>query len=185
MFGWINECTEELVISKFGIEAWHRIKKRANCTVEDGGFVRHDRYSDGSTVDLVVAASQELGLSVSDVLEAFGAYFFHFTRNQGYDTLLACQGGSLRTWLANVNALHDHLESSFPPGFVKPTFWCEDEEDSIESGSILLHYFSKRGNLLAPVVKGVVKEVASHFFDVQINMEELQIQDTDNANFST
>lgn len=180
MFGWINDCTEQLICSKFGVETWHSIKEKAGCTVEDGGFVRHERYGDSSTVELVVAASQVLKLPVDTVLEVFGQYFMEFTRNEGYENLLKCQGGTLRSWLANVNALHDHLEASLPEGFVKPVFWCEDDTDGI-----LLHYFSKRGSLLAPVVKGVVKEVARFHFDVHIIMENLQLQGENEAKYST
>ena len=69
-------------------------------------------------------------------------------RNKKYLNLkqiiyIICQGSTLRTWLSKINALHDHLESAFPRGMIKPVFWCEDDED-IE-GSIILHYFSKRG----------------------------------------
>ena len=46
MFGWINDCTEKLVISKFGVETWHAVKEKAGCTVKDGGFIRHERYSE-------------------------------------------------------------------------------------------------------------------------------------------
>lgn len=186
MFGWINDCTEQLICSKFDVATWHRIKQRADCHVPDGGFVRHERYDDASTVALVVAASEELGMTVPAVLEVFGQYFMEFTRNEGYENLLRCQGSTLRTWLANVNALHDHLEASLPDGFVKPVFWCQDDNDNDDHDHcILLHYFSRRGSLLAPVVKGVVKEVARFHFDVEIEMQELELQDVDGAKYST
>lgn len=183
MFGWINECTENLVVSHFGVDAWHKIKEKAGCTVSDGGFIRHHQYADESTVALVVAASEVLGLEVSEVLEAFGRHFMEYTRDQGYDSLLCCQGSTLRTWLCNVNALHDHLESSLPEGFIKPVFWCERENG--QEGTLILHYYSKRGSLLAPVVKGVVKEVARYHFDVLIEMEQLQLQESDDAKFTS
>ena len=122
MFGWINDCTESLVVTKFGKEKWHEIKEKAQCKVVDGGFIRHKYYSDESTVALVVAASEVLGLEVDAVLEAFGQYFMEFTRKNGYDNLLQCQGSTLRLWLSNLNALHDHLQSSLPKGFVAPVF---------------------------------------------------------------
>lgn len=179
MFGWINDCTEKLVISKFGVENWHLIKQQAGCTIEDGGFIRHEYYPDDSTVQLVVAASNVLGLTVAQVLEAFGVFFMEFTRAAGYENLLACMGNTLRSWLSNMNALHDHLESSLPRGMVKPVFWCEDDED--QEGVLVLHYYSKRGNLLVPVVIGVVKEVSRYHFDVDIEMELLQTQNEDGA----
>ena len=67
MFGWINECTESLVVTKFGVEKWHEIKAKADCKVIDGGFIRHEYYTDESTVALVVAASEVLGIYLSMV----------------------------------------------------------------------------------------------------------------------
>lgn len=174
MFGWINDCTESLVVSKFGIEKWHEIKAKAGCEVQDGSFIRHQYYDDSSTLALVMAASDVLGVSVDDVLEAFGQHFMEFTRHNGYDNMLSCQGSTLRLWLSNLNALHDHLQSSLPKGFVAPVFWCEDDEEV--GGSILLHYYSERGGGLTPIVVGVVKEVARYHFDLEINMMRLQLQ---------
>ena len=179
MFGWINDCMEKLVISKYGIEKWHEIKSKAGCQVSDNGFVRHQLYPDDSTVQLVVAASEILGLSVDEVLEAFGVFFMEFTRGEGFENLLQCQGSTLRTWLSNLNALHDHLESSFPPGMVKPVFWCEDDDN--EEGCIIVHYYSKRGNLLVPLVVGLVKEVARFHFDVKVEMQMIQKQAVEGA----
>mmetsp|Transcript_29543 Transcript_29543/g.45097 ORF Transcript_29543/g.45097 Transcript_29543/m.45097 type:complete len:753 (-) Transcript_29543:178-2436(-) len=174
MFGWINDCTESLVVTKFGIEKWRAIKEKAGCDVDDGAFIRHQYYDDKSTISLVVAASDILGISVDDVLEAFGQHFMEFTRHSGYDNMLSCQGSTLRLWLSNLNALHDHLQSSLPSGFVAPVFWCEDDEEV--DGSILLHYYSERGGLLTPIVVGVVKEVARYHFDLEITMQGLQKQ---------
>jgi hypothetical protein len=184
MLGWINCCIEELVLSRFSLDAWHKIKEKAGCTVEDGQWVRHKVYTDAETVALVMAASEVLGLTSEQVLEAFGKFFHEFTLAQGYSNLLDCQGSTLKLWLSNVNALHDHLEGSMPPGFTKPVFWCEDEEGS-NGTAILLHYFSKRGSLLAPVVVGVVKEVAVHHFDVEIVMDRLSTQGESGSKFSS
>jgi class 3 adenylate cyclase len=171
------------VLSKFGVEVWHKVKQVAGCTVKDFGFVRHEYYPDADTVALVVAASQVLGVSVDFVLETFGTFFMEFTRKNGYENLLNSQGSTLRLWLSNMNALHDHLASSLPPGFVKPVFWCEDCDEI--KGSILLHYFSKRGSLLAPLVVGVVKEVARFHFKTDVTMTRLALQGEQESEFTT
>ena len=185
MFGWINDCTESLVTSKFGIDKWHEIKRKAGCEVKDDSFVRHKYYSDQSTVELLVAASEVLDMSVEDVLEAFGQYFMEFTRRHGYDNLLSCQGSTLRLWLSNLNALHDHLQSSLPAGFIAPVFWCEDDDYEGHEGCILLHYYSQRGSLLVPLVVGIVKEVSRYHFNIEVSMERLQIQTENDAKFTT
>jgi len=184
MFGWINDCTESLVITKFGGDTWQKIKEKANCEIEDGGFVRYKYYPDKDTVELVVAASEVLGISVDDVLFAFGDYFIDYVQENGYSNVLECLGSNLHDWLSNLNSLHDHLQASYPKGFVAPVFWSEDDEES-KSGAILVHYFSHRGSLLVPLVVGVIKKVSIVFFDIEIDMNQLQIQDENEANHTT
>jgi len=184
MFGWINDCTECLVLTKFGEETWHKIKEKAGCEIIDGGFLRYKYYPDSDTVQLVVAASEVLGIGVDDVLFAFGDYFIDYVQDNGYSNVLECLGSNLRDWLSNLNSLHDHLQASYPKGFVAPVFWSEDDEES-EEGAILVHYFSQRGSLLVPLVVGVIKKLARVYFDIEINMDQLNLQDEDEANNTT
>mmetsp|Transcript_21651 Transcript_21651/g.47288 ORF Transcript_21651/g.47288 Transcript_21651/m.47288 type:complete len:467 (+) Transcript_21651:386-1786(+) len=180
MFGWINDCTECLVLTKFGEETWQRIKEKAGCEVQDGGFLRYKYYPDSDTVQLVVAASEVLGIGVDDVLFAFGDYFIDYVQENGYSNVLECLGSNLRDWLSNLNSLHDHLQASYPKGFVAPVFWSEDDEE-LSKGAILVHYYSQRGSLLVPLVVGVIKKVARVYFDVEIDMDQLELQDENEA----
>ena len=91
MLGLINDCAEQLVITKFGIDAWHAIKEAAGCSVKDHGFEQHGHYPDSATVDIVVAAANALSVGVDDVLELFGQFFLQYTIDKGYDNLLRCQ----------------------------------------------------------------------------------------------
>jgi hypothetical protein len=183
MFGWINDCTECLVVSNFGEEAWHKIKDKAGCTVDDGGFLRYQYYTDAETVQLVVAASEVLDLTVDEVLFAFGDYFVDYVKDNGYANVLQCLGSNLRDWLSNLNTLHDHLQASYPKGFVAPVFWSEGDEDYVatpagaESNAILVHYFSHRGSLLVPLVNGLLKKVARNYFGIEIVLDQLELQD--------
>ena len=88
MFGWINDCTECMIVSKFGEENWHRIKAKGDCDIADRGFLRYKYYPDSVTVQLVVAASEVLGISVDDVLFAFGDYFIDYVQDNGYSNVL-------------------------------------------------------------------------------------------------
>lgn len=185
MFGWINDCTECLVISKFGEKTWHEIKEKANCKVEDGGFLRYKYYPDADTVQLVVAASEVLGITVDEVLFTFGEFFVGYVQDNGYENVLECLGSNLRDWLSNLNSLHDHLQASYPKGFVAPVFWSEDDTEfdnssgGAERNAILVNYFSHRGSLLVPLVVGLIKRVAKVYFDIEIEMDQLQLQDED------
>ena len=183
MFGWINDCTECLVVSKFGEDTWHKIKEKAECTVPDGGFLRYKYYHDSETVTLVVAASEVLGITVDDVLFAFGQYFLEYVRDNGYSNVLECLGSNMRDWLSNLNSLHDHLQASYPEGFVAPTFWSEDDPEV--DGAILVHYHSRRGSLLVPLVDGLIKQIGIDYFDIEIKMDQLQLQDEEEARNTT
>ena len=164
--------------SKFGEETWHSIKEKAKCEVVDGGFLRYKYYPDSDTVTLVVAASEVLGISVDDVLEAFGDYFIDYVQDNGYSNVLECLGKNLRDWLSNLNTLHDHLQASYPQGFVAPVFWSEDDPNSsAEEGAILVYYYSQRGSLLVPLVVGCLKKLAMVYFDIEIHLERLTLQD--------
>jgi guanylate cyclase soluble subunit beta len=160
MYGLVFEIVEEWVIEKQGIEKWHAIKQKAGCSVKD-------HYEE--LVDLILAASELLGVAVPDLLEAFGHYVIrHYFLNR-YDDLLGCQGSTLRTWLSNLNAMHDHVQKTFPgENFQAPIFWSEDC-DGVE-GSIMLHYYSLRGALLVPMVVGIVDELASFHFEVEVKI---------------
>ena len=179
MYGWINDCIEKLVVEKFGIEKWHAIKEKAGVDVPDGCWVRLQVYDDGCTVDLVMAAADILGVGSDVVLELFGQYFIHFVKGEGYSNLMFCQGDNLKSWLNNINDLHLHLENTLPE-IVAPEFWCVDDPTTL--GAVILRYRSKRGSLLAPLVVGLVKEVAVMYFNVNVDFTLLHLQDDELEN---
>jgi hypothetical protein len=84
--------------------------------------------------------------------------------------------------MSNINAIHQHLQTTFPKKMTMPQFWCE--EDETQDGCLLLHYHSKRGNMLAPLAKGLVAEIAEFQFGVKIDMQRLNTQDVDGAEFT-
>jgi guanylate cyclase soluble subunit beta len=184
MYGLVFEIVEEWVIEKQGIETWHMIKEKAGCEIKDQSFLRRAYYQDENLIDIIVAASELLSTSVPDILEAFGHYVIMHHFANGYDDLLRCQGSTLRQWLSNLNAMHDHVQMSFPgENFIAPIFWCEDC-DQVE-GSILLHYYSLRGTLLVHMVVGIVEQLASYHFEVQVKMHRLALQDEDGSSITT
>ncbi|KAL3940805.1 MAG: hypothetical protein SGBAC_004721 [Bacillariaceae sp.] len=184
MHGLVYEIFEDWVIHNHGIGIWHTIKERAGCEVADQAFVTRTYYRYETWKGLVEAASEELNISSSDILESYGHHNIRYHFDNGYGALLKCQGATLRQWLSNLNAMHDHIQRSFPgDNYCPPVFWCEDC-DEVE-GSILLHYSSKRGNLLVPWVVGIVSEIAVTFFDVEIRMDQQVLQDEDGASSTT
>jgi guanylate cyclase soluble subunit beta len=180
MLGWINDCVEKLVIEKFGVEVWHAVKEKAGCEVKDGGFLKLEHYTDNSTTSLVDAASELSGLTVPQVYEAFGVFFVAYVIDEGYENLLCCQGSTLKDWMTNINAIHSHLQTTFPKKMIMPEFWCEENGD----GTLSLFYFSTRGNFLSPLAAGLVTEVAKRQFDLSIVMTRRTSQGVDGAKFT-
>ena len=141
MHGLVYEIFEEWVLEQQGIQAWHAIKEKAGCDVQDQAFVTRTFYSYDSWVDLVTATADVLGSSFDSILEEYGHYNIRYHFTHGYDALLKCQGSTLRQWLSNLNAMHDHIQKSFPGGnFCPPVFWCEDsdsDEGDVDDGDVI------------------------------------------------
>lgn len=160
----------------------------------------HQTAPTNSTVDLVKAASQVTGHSSDDLLVALGEFVVHHLQDEGYDQWLRCPGKSLRSWLGNLNAIQQHLELVFRPaknvteedvkksGLTSslPRFYCqEDDNGSLlfrcsfpedSSSSSRAKASARRKELswwTAPIVKGMVSEVAGTLFDVEIQIGQL------------
>ncbi|KAG7370247.1 adenylate/guanylate cyclase [Nitzschia inconspicua] len=182
MLGWINDCVEKLVLHKFDLATWHAVKEKAGLShYKDGGFLKLESYPLKTTTDLVQAASDLSGLTVPQVYEAFGEFFVPYIIGEGYHNLLCCQGSTLRDWMSNINAIHQHLQNTFPKSMTMPEFWCETNRD----GSLRLFYFSARGSFLAPVAVGIVREVAKFQFELDIIMTQVTTQGVDGSRFTS
>lgn len=180
MLGWMNDCIEKLVMSKWGIEKWHAVKEEAGCDIKDNGFLKLENYHDESTVVLVEATSDLTGLSIYDVYRSMGTYFVHYISDEGYENLLCCQGHTLKEWMAGINAIHSHLQTTLPNKMMMPEFWCEENAD----GTLSLFYMSSRGSYLSPLAEGLVTEVARLQFDLDITMTLVSLQGEEGARFT-
>jgi hypothetical protein len=90
----------------------------------------------------------------------------------------------LKEWLNSVNDMHDNFKSRLPE-FIAPEFSCVDDIEDENEEAIILHYYSLRGSLLAPVVVGMVTEVAKNSFNMNIRMERIATQDENGSRFTS
>lgn len=120
MHGWINHVLEAMVLEMFGESVWEQTKKDAGCSVPTGRWVLLEVHDDSVTVSLAVALCAIVKLEIPVALEAFGKYFMQHVRAKGYYKLLACQGSNLKTWLSNINELHEHLKNTMSKQFDFP-----------------------------------------------------------------
>ena len=164
MYGLINKALNNMVVSKFGPEAWNNIVTAAG--LEEGSFVSMERYDDDVTYALVGAASEVLEAPPEACLEMFGHYWVTVTATEAYELLMESTGTTMVEFLQNVNTLHDRITSTFI-GYIPPYF--EVDQNGTE---LRVRYESEREGL-TPFVVGLLKGLAERF------SEEIELGDVE------
>ncbi len=168
MYGLVNKAIRDMVCSGFGEDTWQRIRARAE-VVEDR-FLSMESYPDDLTHRLVLAASQELGLTSAEIMEKFGEYWVRYTGQEGYGEMMALAGDTLPEFLGNLDELHARVGVSFPQ-LQPPQFDCEAADEQ----ELTLHYHSQRQGL-APMVIGLVQGLGDRF-DTEVDVTQTAHRD--------
>ena len=103
-----------------------------------------------------------LGLDADSILEMFGEQFLLWCQESGYAKTLQLLGRSLKDFLTNLDALHDHLSIIYE-GMHAPSFRCTEENNNL-----YLHYYSDR--MLDSIVIGVVKSVGRELYGIEVDV---------------
>ncbi|EFJ47487.1 guanylyl and adenylyl cyclase family member, partial [Volvox carteri f. nagariensis] len=154
---WINNSVESFVRDTFGDAVWTSVLTAAGVS-DSGGWVSSCPYPDSETYKLVVTASNMLGVTPAQALEAYGVYFVDYVTKQGYGKLLHTLGSNIAEFLQSLNNLHLHLTMSFP-AMSAPAFKCT----GVGPESLELHYHSNRP-ALGPIVVGVLRGLAERYW---------------------
>lgn len=154
MYGMVNRAVRDMVLARFGSEAWQQIHTGANAPAD---FEKMQAYDDEVTYRLVGAASEHLGIPAADVMRAFGVYWVIETAEKGYGPLLALWGNSLEQFLGNLDALHSRVAETFA-ALQPPSFRVVRHGH----GELEVHYTSHREGL-APFVVGLLEGVGQRF----------------------
>eukprot|EP00930_Biecheleria_cincta_P020337 TRINITY_DN15312_c0_g1_i1.p1 TRINITY_DN15312_c0_g1~~TRINITY_DN15312_c0_g1_i1.p1 ORF type:complete len:125 (-),score=19.52 TRINITY_DN15312_c0_g1_i1:405-779(-) len=85
---------------------------------------------------------------------------------------MAAHGNCLFDFLHNMNSMHYHLQGSLP-SLVPPEFAVEAGGDK---RTLILHYWSMRPGL-APLVEGVVQQVAKDYFHLTLNFDDYEMEE--------
>lgn len=170
MYGLINRAIQEMVCEHHGSDAWEAIKAKAD--IEESRFLILHSYPDDLTHRLVKAASDVLGLTGGEIMQAFGRYWVEYTGKAGYQELLEMAGDTLPDFLNNLDELHSRVGIQFPE-LKPPEFDCEQLDDT----TIELNYESSRQGL-APMVVGLVEGLGERF---QQQVEVTQTEDRQNG----
>ncbi|OLP16557.1 heme NO-binding protein [Leptolyngbya sp. 'hensonii'] len=169
MYGLVNKAIEDMVCSHFGEETWQTIKQKAELEID--AFISMEGYPDDVTHKLVKAASEVLGLSASEIMQAFGEYWVTYTASEGYGEMMEMSGDNLPEFLENLDNLHARVGVIFPQ-LQPPSFDCSEQTEE----SLHLHYYSSREGL-APMVVGLVKGLGTRF-DTEVDVTQTQSRET-------
>ncbi|HAX77648.1 MAG TPA: heme NO-binding protein [Cyanobacteria bacterium UBA11372] len=170
MYGLVNKAIRDMVCDRFGEDSWNQIKQKAECQVDT--FLSMEPYPDDLTHRLVKAASEILGLSTAEIMQAFGQYWVEYTAQEGYGELMDMSGDTLTEFLQNLDDLHARVGMYFPQ-LKPPSFACTD----LSENSMNLHYRSTRKGL-TPMVVGLLKGLGIRF---KIIIKISQIQSRENG----
>ncbi len=155
MHGLVNQGIHDLAVQLGGEQLWLDIRAAAGVDVDN--FIGMDNYSDDMTYQLVHGASVVLGLSESDVLQAFGKHWVMYTGRRGYGPIFDTMGPTLPEFLANLDGMHTRLSLSMPE-LRPPSFVCEQRTDQL----LRLEYWSDRPGL-APMALGLLSGLGELF----------------------
>jgi hypothetical protein len=73
MYGLVNQAIQELVIEKFGQEVWEKVNLTSGVNIDR--FLSNESYDDSVTYKLAQAVSEVAGITIGEVLMAFGEYW--------------------------------------------------------------------------------------------------------------
>lgn len=176
MYGLVNKAIEDMVCTQFGEKTWKEIKQKAELEIDT--FISMEGYPDDVTHKLVKAASEVLGLSSSEIMQAFGEFWVKYTAQEGYGEMMEMSGDNLPEFLENLDNLHARVGVIFPK-LKPPSFDCTNQTEE----TLSLHYHSDRQGL-APMVVGLVKGLGTRFdTEVYVTQTESREEGADHDAF--
>jgi len=168
MYGIVNRAIEDLVIDNFGEEKWETILTKSEIDVDF--FISNEPYDDEITYKLAAAASEVLGISVGEVLFAFGEWWILKTGKEKYGGLMSAGGRNLREFMLNLPAFHNRIMLIYPK-LTPPEF----QVSNIGENNIDVHYYSKREGL-QEFVRGLLSGLGK-MYDTPVDIELIQSRD--------
>ena len=164
MYGLVNRAIKDCILDGFGDEVWARVEKRSQ--TDASHYVSMTPYPDEVTLSIIGAACEELGTDAGTLLRTFGRFWVLNTANLEYGDLMALGGADLKTFLINLDQMHEQVAITFQ-NLRQPSFTLEETADQY-----LLHYRSERDGLSEFVV-GLLQGLSEHFQE-PLNVEQVQ-----------
>lgn len=140
MYGIVNKAIQELVTAQFGEQKWNEVKTKSGITYDY--FLSNESYDDDITYRLAQTTSEVCGLTLTEVLNAFGEFWVLKTGKEKYGSLMESGGSTLREFLINLPNFHSRVILIYP-NLTPPEF----KISHLEENSLCMHYISKRAGL--------------------------------------
>lgn len=154
MKGTIVKCVEELVGTKFGQSKWKECLKKAGLS-EGKIYTTMDDVADAEVMQIVNSVPAVSGLSMDQVMDAFGDYWVTVYAPSIYKVYFD-KAKNAREFLLNLDQVHTamtkSIKSANPPHFKYE--WKGDKH-------LIMHYNSGRG--LVGLMPGLVRGVAKYY----------------------
>lgn len=155
MYGLVNRGIKDFAMDAGGADLWEAIRVRANC--EDDEFLSMQAYEDQLSMDLVAAASEELGIAADELLRKFGRFWVLFTGKEGYGPLMDMSGNTFSEFVESLDSMHARIKTSMPE-LQPPQFSCTRRSET----ELDVTYLSDRVGLV-PMVEGLFMGLADKF----------------------
>ena len=165
MYGIVNKAIQDLVTANFGAAKWEVILEKSG--VEEDFFISSEAYDDDITFKLAKAVSEEMDMSLKDVLIAFGEWWVVKTTKEKYGGLMESGGSTFKEFIVNLPLFHNRVMLIYPK-LTPPEFKVSE----VSENSLNLHYFSKREGL-QEFVRGLIQGLGI-MFKTTVAIELLQ-----------
>lgn len=165
MYGIVNKSIQDLVIANFGIEKWEIIREKSGIDVDF--FISNEAYDDDITFKLALAVSEEMNMSINEVLVTFGEWWIIKTTKEKYSDLMESGGSNLKEFILNLPMFHNRVTLIYPK-LSPPEFKVTD----VTNSSLNLHYISSRIGF-QEFVRGLIQGLAKRF-DTKVVIELIQ-----------
>ncbi len=168
MKGTIIKSVGKLVVEKFGEEKWEQCLN-VNGFDTDHVFLVRDDVDDAIVMKIINSLPEILGLTIQDIIDAFGDYWVNVYSPQIYHYYYQIYT-SLKEFIFATPKIHNDITANIPNA-VPPNFvftWLNDKELKIE-------YYSKRN--MVDFAIALIRGLAKYY------NEKIDIQKKDNSAF--
>jgi len=161
MQGTIFTSFSDMVIEKMGMECWNLLLNQTNPD-SSGVYTAGAQYDDAELLQMVTLLSQQSGIAINDLLDAFGEHMFEKLYQNSPTDLSSIN--SLKDFLLAIDTvIHSEVKRVYPHAYL-PTF----KYPSPDANELEMHYSSKRK--LCFVATGLIRGAAKKFSEkIQID----------------